>query len=197
MLYCIIGKSGAGKDTLYGALLQNMQVPFTPVIPYTTRPMREGERDGATYHFVTQEQLEAMEAQGLVVEKRVYQTVAGPWTYFTPKFSMEPGVRYLMIATPEALEKLREVIPWEELAVIYLFAPDDLRLERSIRRERQQAAPNYAEVCRRFLADEVDFRNIDRDRFAYFLDVNAALSVTECADAVVNFVQSCEGEKLF
>lgn len=34
---------------------------------------------------------------------------------------------------------------------------DGVRLERALRRERQQKKPNYAELCRRFLADEADF----------------------------------------
>ena len=34
---------------------------------------------------------------------------------------------------------------------------DGVRLERALRRERQQREPNYAELCRRFLADEEDF----------------------------------------
>ena len=32
-----------------------------------------------------------------------------------------------------------------------------MRLERALARERQQKEPKYAELCRRFLADEADF----------------------------------------
>ena len=47
---------------------------------------------------------------------------------------------------------------WEETLIpIYLYTDDATRLERAIGREKQQARPNYREVCRRFLADEEDF----------------------------------------
>lgn len=42
---------------------------------YTTRPIREGERDGVEYYFVTEARLAELEAAGKVIEKRVYQTV--------------------------------------------------------------------------------------------------------------------------
>ena len=41
--------------------------------------------------------------------------------------------------------------------VVYLTLPDGLRLRRCLDREERQAKPDYAELCRRFLADEKDF----------------------------------------
>ena len=41
--------------------------------------------------------------------------------------------------------------------MVYLRLDPRLRLLRGIEREAHQATPNYAEVCRRFLADERDF----------------------------------------
>ena len=40
---------------------------------------------------------------------------------------------------------------------IYIEVEDGVRLERALKREQQQASPKYAEMCRRFLADEKDF----------------------------------------
>lgn len=42
--------------------------------------------------------------------------------------------------------------PWS-----YATVDDDVRLERALLREKQQKFPNYAELCRRYLADEKDF----------------------------------------
>ena len=41
---------------------------------------------------------------------------------------------------------------------IYIFVETGERLARAVERERKQAEPKYAELCRRFLADEEDFR---------------------------------------
>ena len=54
---------------------------------------------------------------------------------------------------------------------IYIEVEDGVRLERALKREQQQASPKYAEMCRRFLADQDDFpkknwNRQDRRRFA-------------------------------
>ena len=41
--------------------------------------------------------------------------------------------------------------------VKYIETDDGVRLERALMRERRQKEPKYAEMCRRFLADEKDF----------------------------------------
>lgn len=44
-----------------------------------------------------------------------------------------------------------------ELIPLYVEVSDPVRLKRAIDRETAQSAPNYQEVCRRFLADSEDF----------------------------------------
>jgi len=48
-LIYIMGKSSAGKDTVYKSLKDKIDTNI--YIPYTTRPMREGEKDGVQYFF--------------------------------------------------------------------------------------------------------------------------------------------------
>ena len=82
-IYCIIGKSGTGKDTVLAELLKNSKLSITKIVPYTTRPQREGEVEGVNYHYVSKFELNQMEAEGKVIEKRSYNTVHGEWIYFT------------------------------------------------------------------------------------------------------------------
>ena len=42
-IYCMMGKSSTGKDTLYKMLLEDGALSLKKIIPYTTRPMRRGE----------------------------------------------------------------------------------------------------------------------------------------------------------
>ena len=60
----LMGKSASGKDTVYRELLKRFP-GFRRLIPCTTRPRREGERDGEEYRFVTEEQLDAFEKSGI------------------------------------------------------------------------------------------------------------------------------------
>ena len=50
-IFCLMGKSASGKDTIYRKLLTQEDPGLKRVIPYTTRPIRSGETDGDTYFF--------------------------------------------------------------------------------------------------------------------------------------------------
>lgn len=165
-IYYLMGKSASGKDTVYKRLLANHEGRLRTVTLYTTRPMRDGEKNGVEYFFTTEERLEWLRRDGRIVESRTYQTVQGPWSYAT----VDDGqialceADYLAIGTLESYEKVRAYYGEENVVPLYIAVDDGLRLERAIRRERQQARPDYAELCRRFLADEADFsaENLDR-----------------------------------
>jgi guanylate kinase len=49
----IAGPSGAGKDTLRNELITTYPNAYQPVLSTTTRPPRQGERNGVDYHFRT------------------------------------------------------------------------------------------------------------------------------------------------
>lgn len=103
---------------------------------YTTRPKREGEREGVEYHFVTDEQMHIFERQGKVVELRTYNTVHGAWKYAT----IEDGQvnlaesDYLMIGTLESYEKLKKYYGAAYLVPVYIEVEDGERLNRALTR---------------------------------------------------------------
>lgn len=158
-LYCIIGKSSSGKDSLFRRLLNQKELSLKTIVPYTTRPMREGEREGVEYHFCKEEQAAELERQGKIIELRAYHTVHGIWKYFTVddgQIDLERA-SYLMIGTLESFLKIREYYGKESVVPIYIEVDDGERLERALKREREQTIPRYEELCRRFLADASDF----------------------------------------
>ena len=157
-IYCVMGKSSSGKDTVYKKLKEQYK-EFRLIVPYTTRPIREGEKDGVEYYFVDPEQFRAMKEDGKVIESRSYNTKCGIWTYFTAddgKIDLS-AADYLLIGTLVSYQALREYFGEEAIVPVYLEVEDGLRLARALERERRQEKPKYAEMCRRFLADEEDF----------------------------------------
>lgn len=153
-----MGKSASGKDTVYKKILERMPELETAVL-YTTRPMRDGEKNGVEYFFITPRELENLNRNGKVIECRTYETMCGPWSYATVddgQFERISG-GCLMIGTLESYEKLRTYFGTEYVKPLYVEVDDGLRLLRAVRREQAQTRPNYAEVCRRYLADEKDF----------------------------------------
>lgn len=81
-LFCIMGKSASGKDTIFKRLVKDRELDLKTVVSYTTRPMREGEREGVEYHFVSPQMLRDFREEGRVIECRDYHTVHGLWSYF-------------------------------------------------------------------------------------------------------------------
>lgn len=158
-IYCLLGKSSSGKDTLFKMLLEESGLSLKTIVPYTTRPIRVGEQEGVEYHFVTEETQKKLEAEGKIIELRAYDTICGIWKYFT----VDDGQidlatdNYLVIGTLESYVKMRDYFGAEKLVPLYVEVEDGERLLRALTRERAQKEPNYAELCRRFLADSVDF----------------------------------------
>ena len=158
-IYYLLGKSATGKDTLYKEILKR-RPKLRTVTMYTTRPIREGETDGVEYFFTDREELERQLASGKVIESRTYQTIAGPWTYYTVddgQFDVADDESCLMIGTLESYEKMCAYFEAGKMVPVYIEVPDGIRLLRAVKREENQKKPNYREVCRRYLADEKDF----------------------------------------
>lgn len=159
-IFYVMGKSASGKDTIYKKLLERMPELKTVTL-YTTRPIRDGETEGVEYHFTTEERLRGFREGKRLIEERTYQTVYGPWSYFTVddgQIDLEGTDSYLMIGTLESYENMRKYFGAEGLVPIYIEVDDGVRLERALEREKGQKNPKYKELCRRFLADEEDFK---------------------------------------
>lgn len=158
-IFCVMGKSASGKDTIYQKLLHENELQLKRIIPYTTRPVREGEVPGREYHFCTEEDVQKLEKEGRIVELRAYHTVYGIWKYFTVDDGMIQleQENYLLIGTLETYSKIRDYFGTENVVPIYIEVEDGDRLLRAISREKEQEVPKYEEMCRRFLADAKDF----------------------------------------
>ena len=181
-IFCVMGKSASGKDTIYRGLLTHKELSLRRVIPYTTRPIRDGEVDGDTYFFCSEKQVQELQDAGKIIELRTYHTVYGPWKYFTVddgQFDEQTG-NYLMIGTLETYGRIRTYFGEDRVIPIYIEVEDGERLIRAISREREQEEPKYEEMCRRFLADAEDFseenlkRNGVNTRFNN-LEINATI----------------------
>ena len=187
-IYYVMGKSSSGKDTIYKELLKR-HPEFHTIVPYTTRPIREGEHDGVEYYFVDEKRLKEMQQAGQVIEVRSYNTKCGIWTYFTAddgQIDLEQ-YDYLVIGTLVSYEAMKRYFGKNVLVPIYIEVEDGERLCRALEREKKQQVPRYAEMCRRFLADEKDFAedNLQRAEITHRFE-NADLS--DCLTKIENYI---------
>jgi len=159
-IFCLIGKSSSGKDTIFKELVADQELNLTPVITYTTRPIRHNESHGEQYYFIDEQKLAHYHETGSIIEKREYKTINGMWSYCTiddGQINLSQQVDYLLIVTLEAYKNLQKYFGHDQVVPLYITVDDGIRLGRALNREQQQAKPNYDELCRRFLADSADF----------------------------------------
>ena len=182
-IFCIIGKSSSGKDTIYKKLLKNPTLQLKRIVSYTTRPIRAREQEGVEYYFVNEDIMECLHKDNKIIECRSYDTVYGLWYYFMAKDDQInlDKFNYLIIGTLESYIKIRGYFGQDKVVPIYIDLDDGERLTRALQREKNQSEPRYEEMCRRFLADAKDFsiENLERAgimKYFYNNNLNACLS---------------------
>ena len=155
----LMGKSSTGKDTVFKRLLAEEELKLKNIVPYTTRPIRDGEKDGEEYFFTDEEGYLKLKEQGKIIEDRVYHTFHGPWRYFTADDGQvqKGAANYIMIGTLESYVKLKDYFGADRMIPVMIELDDGIRLQRALDRELRQDPPKFEEMCRRFLADSADF----------------------------------------
>ena len=149
-LTILVGKSGAGKTTV--AKLLNEIEGFDRIITYTTRPKREGERNGYDYNFISVQKFKSLEAEGFFAETASYHTKEGEWFYGTAKKDLD-NPNGLIVLTPSGAKAVRTLgVPCKIFYLSIPYAHAKCRL--GVRGD------NTEEIERRLLADEKDFADI-------------------------------------
>ena len=176
-LICIVGSSGSGKDTVKNYILNNFSVcvnnkagvqRIKPLVETTTRPIRDGEKEGIDYYYVTQGRWNDMAYEDLFLEQRTYETQYGEWHYGTNKYSVDLNhATYVTCVSVEdidgRLEKYKNFLGEENIICIYLTASIfSERLKRCLNREintircssSEDSVKKITEIVRRCNNDE-------------------------------------------
>ena len=161
---CLIGKSGSGKDTIVQKLHADLNIPIA--ISFTSRPMRHGEIQDLTYHFVSDSYFEENKEE--FIEQRLYKVInedgtKGIWRYGLTEESFEEG-NNLVIVDVNGYKALRKYFGRENVLPFFIHCSDTTRLNRVLLRGD---GSNKLEVMRRFSADEEDFKDFIESRNYY------------------------------
>lgn len=194
-IFFVMGKSSSGKDTIYKKL-QERDKSLKTVVPYTTRPIREGETEGVEYFFVGQDQLDRMRDEGRIIEERSYNTRCGVWTYFTAddgQINLEKN-DYLIIGTLVSYGALQRYFGRDRIVPVYIQVEDGERLSRALARERKEPGPRYAELCRRYLADEEDFSEARLEETGIYTRFEND-NLEECLKKISAYIRGQKGEE--
>ena len=158
IILALMGKSGAGKDTLVNDFCHDHWWA-NKIVSCTTRPPRDYEQEGTDYYFITEKEFFSKIENGEMLEHTVFRD----WFYGTDITTIHKGVN-LGVYNPQGYLNLLKAVehaadPNLIIVGIYIQVDDKIRLLRSLQREEH---PDVEEVCRRFFADKADFDFLDR-----------------------------------
>lgn len=180
-IICLIGKSGSGKDTIVQKLHADLKIPIA--ISFTSRPMRPGEIQDLTYHFVSDSYFENNKEK--FIEQRIYKTYGKDgnvefWKYGLTEESFEEG-NNLVIVDVNGYKALRKYFGKQNVLPFFIHCSDITRLNRVLLRGD---GTNELEVMRRFASDEEAFKEFIESRDYYKVSnesgIDSAVEEIEC-----------------
>lgn len=129
-VFVLSAPSGAGKSTLAKRLVREVRdLNFS--VSFTTRPPREGERDGHDYFFLDDAAFDRMVEQGGFVEwVRVYENRYGTGRAWIQE-QLQTGVDILLDIETIGAKNVRREIP--DAIMIFLLPPDADALSERLR----------------------------------------------------------------
>lgn len=129
-VFIISGPSGSGKDTVLAELFRNRpDVLFS--ISSVTRPMRQGEKEGEKYNFISKEKFLYMIENDMLLEHNVFVDNY----YGTPREPVERAVAegkdIIIEVDVNGAAQIREKLP--EAVSIFIMPPSFQELNRRLR----------------------------------------------------------------
>lgn len=149
-IIALIGEAGTGKDSLMHGVLSTAPDKFHEIISCTTRPPREGEAEGKSYFFLSNEEFAAKVSAGKMLEHTEFNN----WHYGTMVESLSVEKLNIGVFNPSGIYTLLKR-PDIELIICRLYVSDKERLLRQLNRE---GSPNVDEIIRRYSTDKEDFK---------------------------------------
>lgn len=148
-IIALFGEAGAGKDYILHELMKTDRgkEDFHQIISCTTRPPREGEKDGVNYHFFSN-QTDFLKQDLLEI------TEFRKWYYGTPISSLDINKINIGVFNLQGIEQITHKSSTIDCLPIYIKTNDKIRLFRQLNRENN---PDCQEICRRFISDKNDF----------------------------------------
>lgn len=159
-IFAIIGKASTGKDTLTKMLSEMLNIPIA--LSFTTRPMRLGEKQGVEYNFISDNDFWDLYGYNMLAEYTSYKVANGEtWYYGLTRKELEKDKYILVIVNPDGLRQLKKIYG-DKVCSILIDAPADVRIKRYLDRD-EVTEIKAEECCRRFLADQKDFKDLITD----------------------------------
>lgn len=190
-LITITGATAVGKDTIFDKILK--YADYKPIISDTTRPMRVGEVQDKTYHFISNQEFVNRKVNNQYIENREYKTEFGYWYYGINKneIDIESNNTYLVIVDYQGVNSLREYCNKNGIKIksFYITSNVETRILRSLNRDKIDNEKSY-EICRRILKDRDEIETFcEKDNELIKLTNEKDEDIMNC---VFEIIKECE-----
>lgn len=157
----ICGKTASGKNLVRDILVEKYN--YNPIVTYTSRPPRKGEKQDVTYHFISTDEFIEKINNGFFAEWKKYDTEQGIWYYGTALDDcMNASDKNVIILTPDGVRDLKS----NDVNLIAVYLYSNLK---TIRHRLEFRGDDLKEVERRIPSDIKDFKDAEMlaDRIVY------------------------------
>ncbi|MFH1461664.1 MAG: guanylate kinase [bacterium] len=168
LLFVIAAPSGAGKTTVTNQAIKRLNPEFdiSKVRTSTTRQLRTGEIDGKDYDFLSIQEFEKREKEGLFLETTKYSGAL----YGSPisvLANMQKGKSFIIVTDLPGVHELKKTIPFATFIWITVPNIDELK-NRLLKRETTDK--NHVE--KRLKLAEEEIKEAKKPRLFDFQMVN-------------------------
>ena len=175
----LVGESASGKSTIEKIL--DEKYGYNKTVSYTTRPPREGEKDGVDYNFIHADDFAEKFNDGYFVEVGAYNN----WWYGTREEQYSKNT--VCVLTPHGLRQIKKNLKNQEELDIHTFYIKVPRRDRLIK--ILQRGDDVDEAIRRNQSDVGQYDGVE-DEVDYVLENNNyKYSPEEMAEKVINCIQ--------
>lgn len=151
----LIGRTASGKTLIKDKLVEK---GFVGITTYTSRPMRKGETQDITYHYVSEEEFKQKIRDGFFAEWKSYDTAEGIRYYGTALEDLEKADdKSVIILTPEGFRDVKDRLG-DGVSSIYIYANNS-----TIKKRLKSRGDNKEEAERRFEKDTIDFKGVENE----------------------------------
>lgn len=148
----LVGESGSGKSSIEKELVKSFG--YEKILIHTTRPIRNGEKEGVDYHFCGDNEFGCRGMEGQYLSVSVYNG----WRYGIPKIIDDDiSDKSVIVVAPNALRHLKKA-GIKNLCSFYISVPRRDRLIKNLKR-----GDDIEEAYRRNLTDIGQFDGISEE----------------------------------
>lgn len=177
----IIGESSCGKSSVADYISQ--VTGRNKIITYTTRPQRDGEKDGVDYYFINKSHFENLRRNGFFLEVATYNG----WYYGSAKEDYLND-NSVVVLTPSGLRELKNS-NINNIYSVYIKVPRRDRLIKCLER-----GDDIDEAYRRNLSDLGQYDGVKKEVNCTIENPNYVMDVTTIGDIIIK--KASENERV-